>query len=74
MTVDADPQLLPNRNCERDDGGLGRASVEELGDAGDGDKTVLIAGEEPDRGLLDADSLLYDGTGKRRNMRFWRRS
>ena len=74
MTLDAEPHMRPLTGGEHNDGGLGRTSMTGLGDAGDGDKAVLIAEEEPDRGLLDADSLLYDGAGKRRNMRFWRRS
>ena len=75
MTVDMDLPLPSSQDGEPDgSGGWAAAPSTDQGDTGDGGRAAFGAGEEPDRGLLTADNLLYDGTGKRRIMRFWRRS
>ena len=55
--------------------GWGRPSAAEEGDASSDGRSLLTGShEDPNRGLLSADSLLYDSTGARRSTRFWRRS
>ena len=69
--------LLPLQDGKRGSigGGWGRPSAAERGDAGSDDRAPLSnSQEDANRGLLSADSLLYDSTGARRNTRFWRRS
>ncbi len=69
--------LLPLQDAKRASigGGWGRPSAADEGEAGGDGRALLIdSRENANRGLLSADSLLYDSTGARCNTRFWRRS
>ena len=55
--------------------GWGRPSTADRDDVCGGIEAPLVdTQEDVDRGLLSAESLLYDSTGARRNTRFWRKS